>query len=110
MVPRPLLAAVLVCSCAFAHAEDKAAPPIALRCGRLIDGKKNVPVADAVVIVEGDRITRAGAGVAVPEGARVIDLGSATCLPGLIDNHTHLLLQGDITARSWPPARPGRRS
>jgi imidazolonepropionase-like amidohydrolase len=101
MVPRPLLAAVLVCSCAFAHAEDKAAPPIALRCGRLIDGKKNVPVADAVVIVEGDRITRAGAGVAVPEGARVIDLGSATCLPGLIDNHTHLLLQGDITAADY---------
>jgi len=101
MVPRRLLAAVLAFPCAFAYAEEKAAPPIALRCGRLIDGKKGAPVADAVVIVEGDRIKKAGAGVAVPEGARVVDLGSATCLPGLIDNHTHVLLQGDITAADY---------
>jgi imidazolonepropionase-like amidohydrolase len=74
---------------------------MALRCGRLIDGKKGSPVADAVVIVEGDRITKAGMGVSVPEGARVVDLGSATCLPGLIDNHTHVLLQGDITTADY---------
>jgi imidazolonepropionase-like amidohydrolase len=101
MSRRRLLAALLALPCAVALAEEKAAPPIALRCGRLIDGKKSAPVADAVVIVEGERITKAGPGIALPEGARVVDLGSATCLPGLIDNHTHILLQGDITAADY---------
>src|SRR5439155_20605647 len=51
--------------------------------------------------VEAERIKEVGAGLAVPEGARVVDLGRATCLPGLIDNHTHVMLQGDITAADY---------
>lgn len=43
-----------------------------------------------MVRVDRDRITQVGANLAVPAGARVIDLGAATLLPGLIDLHTHL--------------------
>jgi imidazolonepropionase-like amidohydrolase len=53
------------------------------------------------VVVEGERITAVGAFAAAPAGARVIDLANATCLPGLIDSHTHVLLQGDITSSDY---------
>src|SRR4051794_20004701 len=63
----------------------------AVRCGRLIDVKAGTAVAHAVVLVEKGKITAVGAKVKIPEGARTIDLGQSTCLPGLIDAHTHLL-------------------
>jgi imidazolonepropionase-like amidohydrolase len=47
-------------------------------------------MSDAVILIEGDRITAVGSDLAVPEGFEVIDLGGATLLPGLIDCHTHL--------------------
>ena len=63
----------------------------AVRCGHLIDVKSGTAVANAVVLVDKGKITAAGAEVKIPEGARTIDLGTSTCLPGLIDSHTHLL-------------------
>lgn len=60
-----------------------------LKAARLIDGKGGV-IARAVVLIDGDRIAEVGASVQTPEGAKVIDLGAATLLPGLIDLHTHL--------------------
>jgi imidazolonepropionase-like amidohydrolase len=62
----------------------------AIKAGRLIDGKGGPPIVDAVVLVKGDRITAVGSRLAIPAGARVIDLSSATLLPGLIDCHTHI--------------------
>jgi imidazolonepropionase-like amidohydrolase len=68
---------------------------VAIRCGRLIDGKGDAAISNAVVLIEGDQIKSAGAGVAIPPGAEVIDLSGATVLPGLIDCHTHLLSNFD---------------
>ena len=82
-------------------AETPAPRQVAIRCGRLIDGKSPGAVENAVVLVEGDRIKQVGPGLAVPAAAQVVDLGRFTCLPGLIDNHTHILLQGDITAAEY---------
>src|SRR3989442_3328719 len=64
----------------------------AIRAGTLIDGTGAAPVKNAVIVVQGDRITAVGGGanVAIPTGATVIDLSSETVLPGFIDAHVHL--------------------
>ncbi|MGH9363857.1 MAG: amidohydrolase family protein [Thermoanaerobaculia bacterium] len=61
-----------------------------VKAGRLIDGRGAQPIAPAMVRIEGDRIAEVGSSLPIPAGARVVDLGSATLLPGLIDLHTHL--------------------
>jgi imidazolonepropionase-like amidohydrolase len=61
----------------------------AVRFGKLWDGAKSIT--DAVVVVDGDRITAVGSGnSAVPAGAQVIDMRKYTGIPGLIDLHTHI--------------------
>jgi imidazolonepropionase-like amidohydrolase len=69
-------------------------PPKAIRFARLWDGGR--VVADAVVVVEGNRIVSVGSGAAsVPNGAEVIDLRRYTAIPGLIDLHTHMTYYWD---------------
>ena len=75
-------------------AQTPAPPLIAVRAARLIDGRGGAPIAPAVVLVRGERIEAVGAGLPIPAGARIIDLGGATLLPGLIDLHTHLTSTG----------------
>jgi len=65
---------------------------VALKAARMIDGRSDRAIAPAVVLIENDRIVAAGPSVAIPAGTRVVDLGGATLLPGLIDMHDHLTL------------------
>ncbi len=63
-----------------------------VKAARLIDTKNGRVVDNPVVLINGDRVQAVGRGgeVGIPSGAKVLDLGSATLLPGLIDLHTHL--------------------
>ena len=85
--------AQLVGQTAAVAAPVSAPTRIAIRAGRLIDGLGGAPVTDAVILVENDRITAVGKGLAIPAGAQVIDLRRSTVLPGFIDAHTHVTSQ-----------------
>ncbi|MGZ4831524.1 MAG: amidohydrolase family protein [Terriglobales bacterium] len=80
-----------------------AAPPqvLAIRAGRLIDGKSDQPRANQLVLIRGNRIESVGdaASAQLPPNAQVIDLTRATVLPGLIESHTHIFLQGEDPAQ-----------
>ena len=72
---------------------------VALRAARMIDGRGGNVVSPAVIVVRGNTIESIGG--TVPADAQTIDLGDMTLLPGLIDAHTHILLQGDITSADY---------
>jgi imidazolonepropionase-like amidohydrolase len=71
-----------------------------VRAGALIDGKSDAPKHNQVIVIRGNKIESVGdAGSAkIPEGATVVDLSHSTVLPGLIDSHTHIFLQGEVPA------------
>jgi imidazolonepropionase-like amidohydrolase len=82
-------------------------PATALRFGRLVDGRGKA-TRDAVVVVEGERVTKVGSGDgAVPAGASVLDLRRYTAVPGLIDVHTHMTFYWDRTPGTRPFAQLG---
>ena len=71
-------------------AADAPSAVIALKAARLFDGKSKTLSPNGVVVIQGDTIVAAGSDVAIPEGAKIIDLGDATLSPGFMDAHTHL--------------------
>ena len=73
----------------------------AIKCGKLIDGKNDQPLLNKAILIEGNQIKDVVEQAAVPGNATVIDLNNKTVLPGLIDCHTHVLLQGDITSEDY---------
>lgn len=66
---------------------------VALKAARLIDGTGTPAITNAVIVVTDNKITAVGtaASVRIPSGAKVIDLGNVTLMPGFIDAHTHLI-------------------
>jgi len=72
---------------------------MAIRAARLLDVATGHYVENPVVVVQGDRIESIGS--EAPTGVRVVDLGSRVLLPGLIDTHTHILIQGDATEAEY---------
>jgi imidazolonepropionase-like amidohydrolase len=90
-----VLALVTVVSIVQLRAQS-AAPVILVKAGRLLDLRTGNVLSPAAVLIENGKIKEVGAPSRVqadaPAGVKTIDLGSATLLPGLIDSHTHLLL------------------
>lgn len=78
---------------------DAAPKRIAVRAARLLDVRSGRYVDRPVVIVSGDRIESVTG--AAPADVPILDLGDRTLLPGMIDAHTHVLLQGDATAADY---------
>lgn len=101
-----------ICALTLARAARAQAPAgapqlparILVHAGRLIDGLSDAPRADQGILIEGERIVAVGPYPdldARAAGAERLDLGRMTVLPGLIDNHTHILLQGDVTPADY---------
>ncbi len=98
------VALFLVMVCLGASAQQNtpapASPVTVIRAGTLIDGKSDTARHNVVIVVRGNRIESVSDATAkIPAGAAVIDLSKATVLPGLIDSHTHIFLQGEDPAQ-----------
>ena len=80
------------------------APPeqvVAIRAGRMFDAKAGTMLNNQVILIKGERIAEVGSSVTVPPGAAVIDLSTASVLPGIVDTHAHLFGQtGTSTERA----------
>jgi imidazolonepropionase-like amidohydrolase len=101
---RALKFLVLCCFAASAPAGAQAPQQVLIKVGRLIDGRSSQAHTNVGILVEGERIKAVGPVAQLQNqagNARVIDLSQMTALPGLIDTHTHLLLQGDPTSSSY---------
>jgi imidazolonepropionase-like amidohydrolase len=93
-----LLATFLSCSVSSqTQKPERSQPPerLAIRAARLFDAVQGKLLNNAVVLVEGDKITAAGSNLNIPPGTKIIDLGDSTILPGLIDTHTHITYHFD---------------
>jgi imidazolonepropionase-like amidohydrolase len=74
------------------HAQQSASAPIVLHAARLLEVDTGNMLQPGEILIEGERIKAVGISVEHPPGAKVIDLGDTTLLPGLIDAHVHLFL------------------
>ncbi len=92
-----IILAIVCCGPLLAQAPKK----IAIRAGKLIDGKSDQPIANALIVIADGKIVSVTPGGSPPADAEVIDLSHATVLPGFMDVHTHTLLNGDVTAQEY---------
>jgi imidazolonepropionase-like amidohydrolase len=87
----PALALALALA-GLTQAQQPVSAPIVLHAARLLQVDTGTLLQPGEILVEGERIRAVGRSVEHPQGAKVIDLGDATLLPGLIDAHVHLFL------------------
>ena len=81
----------LILSVPLARAEvPPASGPVVLKAARIFDAVSGKLAEHGVIVVQDGKITAIGADARIPAGARVIDLGDATLMPGMIDAHVHL--------------------
>jgi imidazolonepropionase-like amidohydrolase len=98
MRTRTIVAVVAALFSSAAFADTTA--PVVLHCGHLVDTNAGKLLGATTVVVEGERIKEVRDGYADVAGAKAIELKDSTCLPGLIDSHTHLTGQTSPTAYS----------
>jgi len=84
---------------ALTAAAAVAAPPLAIRAGHLLDPDREQVQDNVVIVIQDGRVQSVGD--QVPAGVELIDLSDRWLLPGFIDAHTHVLLQGDVTAADY---------
>ena len=96
-----VLLALLLLPQVLPNAWSQASSVTAIRAGALIDGRSSDVRHNQVIVIRDNRIESVGdaSSAKIPEGAHEIDLSHATVLPGLIDTHTHLFLQGEDPAQ-----------
>ena len=89
--------ALTVLATAFAQSPPagQSGNTVIVRVGRLLDVRSGTYLKEAAIYIEGDRINAVGPAIEVmkqaPAASRIVDLGDATALPGLIDCHTHIM-------------------
>ncbi len=91
---------------ALAVSADAEAATKALKFGKLWDGHR--VIANAVVIVDNDKVQSVAANGRIPPGTETIDLGRYTGIPGLIDSHTHITFYWDPASGTNPLRQPPR--
>jgi imidazolonepropionase-like amidohydrolase len=99
-----LATSLLNIGAAHGQGQNKAAAPakkIAVRAGHLIDGKNQEVLDNAMIVIEGDTIVSVSPGGPAPAGVELLDLSQYTVLPGFMDTHTHVVLNGDVTAEDY---------
>src|SRR5436309_1251860 len=85
------LVSLLVAAMLNAQAQTQAPPQVtAIRAGRLLDPEAGRILTNQIILVERTRIRDVGPNVAIPTGAKVIDLSQMPVLPGLVEAHNHL--------------------
>jgi imidazolonepropionase-like amidohydrolase len=89
------LAGTVLVGSTRAQEAPRAETALVLKAAHLFDGVDGRLQSPGVLVIEGERITGVGPGATIPANARVLDLGDATLLPGIIDAHVHLTYDHD---------------